>query len=269
MQLEFLGTGPARPIPRPGHLDALCLAAEPGSKSRRTRSAVLVSEDVTRILVDAGPDVTLQLERAAPRRIDAVFLTHGHADAASGLSKLDRWLTDLGAHDVPLLTDPVTRTRLETRFPRLATLELLQFEPLVELALQGLHIRPFPVRHARDARFPTFGFLFTSVGSDAIAYASDMFALGPGAAALLEGVDTLIADAAMYLGQHMPTHQSPEAAILLAARLGSRRLVLTQLGHGYPAHESAEAAIRAYRRTLPHPRPERVLLAYDGLVLRS
>ena len=89
MTLTFLGTGPAAAIPRRGCRCSACVDARRGGKSRRTRSAVLVMDGKTAILIDAGPDILGQLKRERIRRFDAVLLTHGHSDATGGLRDLD------------------------------------------------------------------------------------------------------------------------------------------------------------------------------------
>lgn len=265
MRLLFLGTGPAVALPRPGHRDPLCTDARRGGKSRRRRSAAVVSGNAWTVLIDAGPDITEQLNSARPARLDAVLLTHAHADAAGGLRDLDRWVArHWPTSTIPVFTDGMTKRRLAARHPHLKNLHFVSTPSFQPLPLKKIVIRPFPVRHSLTPGFPTRGWLF----GQTLAYASDVAALPPRSARLLKNLDTLVLDAAMYLGRTMPAHLSADAAIRLAARLRVRRLFLTQLGHSHPPHAEAESATRRFLRDLKVNRPASVALAHDGLVVR-
>ncbi len=229
MRIVFLGTGPAEAIPRPGHRDASCRDARRGGKSRRTRSSALIQDGRTTVLIDAGPDVREQLRRARIGKIDAVFLTHGHRDAAGGL----RWLPK---------TIPVYGP--DARRP---------------VRVGALSVVPVPVPHSFDDKFPTRGF----VVNRRLGYVSDCRGIPPRSRRLLARLDLLALDAAAYLGKRIPTHLSAEQAVDLAAGLGVRRLYLTQIGHSYPPHAAAEKAVRAYAKERHGFSAAR--LAYDGL----
>jgi phosphoribosyl 1,2-cyclic phosphodiesterase len=85
MELLFLGTGSALPIPRPGHDCPQCRSRDP--RDRREPSALLIDG---RILIDAGPSIDALLASVgrATEDIRLVVLTHRHRDAAGGLRLL-------------------------------------------------------------------------------------------------------------------------------------------------------------------------------------
>lgn len=265
MILRFLGTGPAEAIPRPGHRDAACRDARRGGRSRRRRSAVLLTTASGDILFDAGPDITEQLSRRAPSRLCAVFLTHGHRDAVGGLSDLDRWIgANFPGRRIPVYTDAKTRRRLIRTNRSLRHLVIRSFMPFVTVRAGKAAIVPFPVMHAPPA-FPTHGF---RIGKR-FAYASDVSDLPMASAHLVRGIRTFVLDGAMYLGKRMVSHLSADDAIRLAHALGVGRLILTQIGHSYPPHDVADRAIRVYAKTHGFRRPFRVELAFDGLAIRT
>ena len=84
MRIRFLGTGTSHGVPVLGCSCAVCRSSDP--RDARYRSSVLVEGDGGEIiLVDAGPEFRLQALRAGLARLDAVLVTHAHADHVHGL----------------------------------------------------------------------------------------------------------------------------------------------------------------------------------------
>jgi len=256
-ELLFLGTGPAEAIPRNGHDDALCRDAQkPRSKSRRLRSSALVKKGETRVLIDAGPDLAYQLATHRVDRIDAVFLTHAHLDAAGGLDALDAWAARRG-EKLTVYTERATERRygphrhLRYRFVR----------PGQAVKVGAIFARFFRVSHSLKPGFPTLG---VRIGHTA--YASDLFSVPKSALALMEGIETMILDAAFWFGRTFRGHMTPDKSVSVARKLGVRRLILTQTGHTYPPHDEAEKEVRRYARERA-PGTD-VAIAYDGMRIR-
>ncbi|WP_163579781.1 MBL fold metallo-hydrolase, partial [Klebsiella pneumoniae] len=68
-------------------------ACDPGNpRNRRRRCSLLVERKsdhgITRILIDTSPDLREQLLSTEVDHIDAVFLTHEHADQTHGMDDL-------------------------------------------------------------------------------------------------------------------------------------------------------------------------------------
>jgi len=266
MRLTFLGTGPDKAIPRPGHRDAACQDARRGGQSRRSRSAALIRISGRNILIDAGPDITAQLGREGIGIVDAVFLTHAHADAAGGLTLLDRYLRKRSDHKrVPVFTDKLTTGRLAKKFPNLGCLWFCPIENFLPVTFDDISFHPFPVAHSIQPSFPTRGYLLKRDGKRLLAYASDVASLPWTTRRFLRGTPLLILDGAMYLKTKMATHLSVGQAIATAAALKTEKLILTQIGHSYPPHDLAEKEIKKYLRGKKLTFPGSVRLAYDGL----
>jgi len=86
MRLTFLGTGTSHGIPVAGCACRVCRSHD--ERDVRWRTSLLVEEGGTTVLVDAGPEFRLQAIRARIMRLDAVLLTHAHADHIMGLDDL-------------------------------------------------------------------------------------------------------------------------------------------------------------------------------------
>ena len=86
MRLTFLGTGTSMGIPVIGCRCAVCTSADP--RNKRLRTSALLEVDRTSLLFDAGPDLRQQALAVGLQRLDAVLLTHAHADHVSGLDDI-------------------------------------------------------------------------------------------------------------------------------------------------------------------------------------
>jgi ribonuclease BN (tRNA processing enzyme) len=87
-ELVFLGTSGGIPVPIFFWSRSVCGAARHHPEHRRTRAvAALIGQEI--ILVDAGPDLEVQLDRESIKQVDRVFGTHWHYDHVWGLGALE------------------------------------------------------------------------------------------------------------------------------------------------------------------------------------
>jgi phosphoribosyl 1,2-cyclic phosphate phosphodiesterase len=108
LQIRILGCGSSGGVPRIGNDWGVCDPAEP--RNRRSRCSILVrswtpgATEPTLVLIDTSPDMRDQLLAARINRIDAVLLSHEHADQCHGID-------DSGVGDPPLPADAGSWTR--------------------------------------------------------------------------------------------------------------------------------------------------------------
>src|ERR1700686_5449220 len=90
LSLTILGCGSSAGVPRPALGWGACDPKNP--KNRRRRCSLLVEQSgdrgITRIVIDTSPDLREQLIDANVDHIDAVFLTHEHADQTHDIDDL-------------------------------------------------------------------------------------------------------------------------------------------------------------------------------------
>jgi len=90
LSLTILGCGSSAGVPRPALGWGACDPNNP--KNRRRRCSLLVERasdrGTTRVLIDTSPDLREQLIDAHVDHLDAVFLTHEHADQTHGIDDL-------------------------------------------------------------------------------------------------------------------------------------------------------------------------------------
>ena len=84
MKITVLGSGTSHGIPAVACSCPVCTSDD--GRDKRMRSSVYIEgEGGERVLIDAGPEFWLQAVRAGIKRLDAIFLTHSHADHIHGL----------------------------------------------------------------------------------------------------------------------------------------------------------------------------------------
>lgn len=254
MQITFLGTGTSAGVPVIACDCETCRSEDP--RDRRWRPSIaLAFDDGTSVLVDASPDLRAQALRFRLARVDAILLTHAHADHVLGLDDVRIYNFRQGCA-IPCYGAGRTLTRVRRMFdyvfdpatplggglPRLALHEVIG-----PFSLGGATVLPVPVLHGT---LPVLGF---RIG--AFAYLTDCNAIPDASWALLDGLDVLVLDALRH--KRHPTHFTVEQAVEVARRIGARRTLFTHM-----THDLAHAATC-------HALPLGISLAYDGLEIET
>jgi phosphoribosyl 1,2-cyclic phosphate phosphodiesterase len=238
MKVTMLGCGPSTGVPTIGPDWGLCDPADP--RNRRRRASVLVEIGPITILIDTSPDLREQLIDARVARLDAVLMTHAHADHLHGIDDL-RTVNRLMRAPIPLWADGNTLDEIGRRFGY--ALEPVSepgryYKPTLEaheiagpFAVAGVPVVPFAQDHGFST---TLGF---RIG--AFAYSTDVTELDAAAFAALAGVELWIVDC--FRRKPHPTHSHLEKTLGWIARLRPRRAVLTHMEQSLDYHElSAE-----------------------------
>ncbi|HLK59018.1 MAG TPA: MBL fold metallo-hydrolase, partial [Chthonomonadaceae bacterium] len=105
MEIVVLGSGTSHGVPMIGCTCDVCLSANP--KNKRFRPSILVRYEGKAILVDTTPELRLQSLAVGLNRVDAVLITHTHADHIMGLDDMRRF-NDLADTEIPVYGDADT-----------------------------------------------------------------------------------------------------------------------------------------------------------------
>ncbi|CAA0821142.1 Metallo-hydrolase/oxidoreductase superfamily protein [Striga hermonthica] len=185
-EIIFIGTGTSEGIPRvscltnPNKTCPVCIkATEPGNKNRRLNTSILVRfqrpSGMCNILIDAGKFFYHSALKWFPaygiRTIDAVIITHSHADAIGGLDDLRDWTNNVQP-SVPIYTAQRDFEVMKKTHYYLvdtsgvtpgAAVSALQFNIIQEepFLVHDLQFTPLPVWHGRGYR--SLGFRFGNI----------------------------------------------------------------------------------------------------------
>ncbi len=108
MRVTVLGCGASTGVPAIGPNWGRCDPADPRNRRRRVSALVEIGDVV--ILIDTSPDLREQLIDARVSRLDAVIVTHAHADHLHGIDDL-RSVNRLMRRAIPLFADAKTLSR--------------------------------------------------------------------------------------------------------------------------------------------------------------
>jgi phosphoribosyl 1,2-cyclic phosphate phosphodiesterase len=251
-RVTFLGTGTSTGVPIIGCDCAVCTSTSP--RDKRLRPSIYI--DVpghARILVDLSSDLRQQALTHGIRHVDAVLITHSHADHILGLDDIRRF-NHIQGTAIPIYANALAWETLRKTFfyvfdgkPRLGggipRVEVHDIEG--PFNLRGIEIVPVPLLHGK---LPILGFRFGN-----FAYMTDCNAIPEASWPLIAGVETLVLDA--LRDKPHTTHFTVAEALAVVERLAPRRTYLTHMGHEL-GHDITNARL-----------PAGVELAYDGLVL--
>lgn len=264
IRLTLFGTGSSGGVPRIGNDWGACDPDEP--RNRRSRCGAMFElfgeqgTSPTRLLIDTSADMREQLLKAEIGEIDAVVISHDHADQVGGFDDL-RVLAYRKMQRVPVFMDAPTHATMARRFgycfhgehgyPSIVELQEPFLEPGCPFLISGaggdLHVLPIRQRHGA---IDSLGF---RVGP--LAYCNDLNGFADGYQQRLSDLEVLVIDALRYT-EH-PSHAHLDMSLAWIEELRPKKAFLTNL-HVDMDYE-----------TLCSELPDHVRPAYDGLTIEA
>ena len=260
LTLTILGCGSSAGVPRPALGWGRCDPNNP--KNRRRRCSLLIERvsnpGTTRVLIDTSPDLREQLIDAKVDHIDAVFLTHEHADQTHGIDDL-RSVVLHQRRRIPTYFNLSTAKDIMARFsycfisPKGSEyppiLDRMAIEANESCKIEGkggdVTLSAFLLQHGH---IPALGYRIGNA-----AYSPDVSDIPQESWPLLENLDLWILDGLRYAPH--PSHFSVDDALSWIERFKPRRAIITNM------HSDLDYEV------LRHKLPDNVVPAYDGMRL--
>jgi phosphoribosyl 1,2-cyclic phosphate phosphodiesterase len=228
MKITLLGTGTSTGVPSIGCECETCTSDDP--RDKRLRVSVLVEHDGQTVLVDTSSDFRQQALKAKLKWLDAVLITHCHADHIFGLDDirpLNFRYGALGVYanerawvDIRRIFDYVfAPSHFGGGLPQVIPHTVMPGAPFA--LSRDLQVTPLEVIHGR---LPVVAYRFND-----FAYATDLSEIPPATMDALGGLDTLVLDC-LRIRPH-PTHLWLDQALAYIAQLKPRRAYLTHIAH--------------------------------------
>jgi len=254
MRLTFLGTGTSTGVPSIGCECDTCTSSD--SRDKRLRVSIVVEHGGQTVLVDTSTDFRQQALRYGLRWLDAVLITHCHADHIFGLDDirpLNFRYGSLGVYANEQAWPDIRRIFKYVFEPSHFGGGLPQIIPHTVTPLspfclgQQLTITPLEVIHGR---LPVMAYRFND-----FAYATDLSDIPPATMNALRGLDVLVLDCLRF--KEHPTHLWVDKALEYIEKLKPRRAYFTHIAHDVK-YDRDSARL-----------PKGVEWAYDGLTLEG
>jgi phosphoribosyl 1,2-cyclic phosphate phosphodiesterase len=260
LTLTIMGCGSSAGVPRPALGWGKCDPNNP--LNRRRRCSLLAErttkEGTTRVVIDTSPDLREQLIDAKVDHIDAVFLTHEHADQTHGIDDL-RSVVLHQRRRIPVYLNESTAKDIMHRFsycfvspvgsdyPPILTQHAIEAGGSETIDGKGGAIRlsAFLVQHGN---IPALGYRIGNA-----AYTPDLSNIPEASWAELEGLDLWIVDGLRYAPH--PSHFSVNDALAWIERFRPKQAVITNM------HSDLDYEV--LRQSLP----DGVVPGYDGMRL--
>lgn len=249
MKITFLGTGTSQGVPVIACDCKICHSSD--SHDKRLRTSLLLENDNTTLLFDAGPDFRQQMLRENVLKLDSILLTHEHKDHIAGLDDVRAFnyksqdAIDIFAEErvQKALKKEYSYVFSEYQYPGIPKMRLNPV-PDHSFFVHGIKIDPIRVFHYR---LPVFGF---RVGN--FAYITDANYIPEDSKEKLFGVKYLVINA-LRKEKHI-SHFSLREAIDFIREISPKKAFITHVSHQMGLYAEVVKDL-----------PPGIFLAYDGL----
>ena len=250
MKITFLGTGTSQGVPLIACDCHVCQSDDP--RDKRLRSSVMIEDNGTNIIIDAGPDFRQQMLREDVRKVDALLITHGHKDHIGGLDDI-RAFNYVSGKPMDVYASAQTNLDIkrdlyyvftENRYPGIPKINLIDVAENHPFKVRGFEVLPIKVSHHF---LDILGF---RIGD--FTYITDCRTLPASSIEMAMNTRILVLNA-LRKREHI-SHLNLEQALEIIEKTKANKAYITHISHQMGRHDEVSKEL-----------PAHVELAYDGL----
>ena len=266
MTLTIMGSGTSHGIPVIACDCEVCRSDNP--KDKRMRSSALIQDEETCIVIDTGPEFRIQALKFGIKKLDAVLVTHSHADHIHGLDDVRVFSNE---KTVPVYSNAQSLDDIRIRFdyifketqegggkPHIELIDVKNFSATSPLLINSIKLIPIPMKHGE---LDSTGW---RIGNTA--YLTDLNFIPDSSLQMLDGIENLVIDGLRE--RPHTTHFNFDDALKFVAKTTAKNVWLTHVTHDF-THEQMRALFLQKKETLGLPLllNRKIEPAYDGLVI--
>lgn len=252
MKITFLGTGTSQGVPVIACDCKVCSSEDKYDK--RLRVSILVEFKGKVLVIDSGPDFRYQMLRAGVKHLDAIVFTHEHKDHVAGLDDVRAFnykqQTEIDVYAHKRVQEALKRefsyVFSNYKYPGIPRITLHDIDNQ-SFMVSDIEIVPITVMHFQ---LPVYGF---RIGN--FTYITDAKTISEEEKLKIKGSEILVINA-LQKDKHI-SHFTFDEAIAFAKEIAAEKTYFTHISHRLGTHQEISAEL-----------PERIYLAYDGLVLK-
>ncbi|KAH0786080.1 MBL fold metallo-hydrolase [Histomonas meleagridis] len=259
--LELLGTGSSNGVPQVGCDCERCRSTDP--RDKRSRTSAFIKFNDKSILIDCSPELHDQAVNYNIMSIDAVLITHVHADHVFGIDDLRSYSR---TKKIPMYSTQEFIDEIRQCFSYIFTQSsqigggkpTLELEPIKgTFDCLDIKVTAVPIIHGA---IDIVGYRFNS-----FAYITDCSKIPEESYELLKGIDTLFINAIGSIPHH--SHMSIYQTLDEIEKIGGiKRAFIIHISHQC-SHMELEAIVKDEIAKRPKLKDTTVTIGYDGLVL--
>jgi phosphoribosyl 1,2-cyclic phosphate phosphodiesterase len=249
VKITFLGTGTSQGVPVIACDCETCKSDD--NRDKRLRTSLLIENEGTVIVIDAGPDFRQQMLRENVKRLDAIVLTHEHKDHIAGMDDVRAFnyksqdAIDIFAEErvQKSVKKEYSYVFAEYQYPGIPKMRLNQISDY-PFNIKGISMTPLRVFHYR---LPVYGF---RIGD--FSYITDANYIPEETKERLFGTKYLVINA-LRKEKHI-SHFNLREAMDLIREISPKKGYITHVSHQMGCYKDIAKIL-----------PSEINLAYDGL----
>lgn len=254
IKIKILGCGSSVGVPVIACECKVC--KEKLEKNIRTRSSIIISWQEKNILVDFGADIKHQLIRENIKNIDAVILTHDHADHVNGIDDL-KIFPFRNKKPLELYADPISLKSIQEKFFYMFN------SPDKEDYWGNKRLNPNIVNYEETHNIEDVEITFFKQHHDLVdsfglrignfVYSTDIISFPSESEKFLHNIDLWLIDCLEY--KATKAHCGLEDILIWQEKFKPKMIYLTNMGHKIDYYKIQKEL------------PNNIMPAYDGLTL--